>query len=1078
MSLRQAPNRNAQPESGPFRWRVPVAVFGLVAAVLVGAATWKAWPQANEFYTDGQDLRVEAEDAKVRDVLWRNPQRLTGVVNVDGDDYEPEFDEIGDAFYFVRGKTGDDANIFVSNRIGDGWTEPQPLAEINTEYDDLGPRLSRDGLTLYFYSDRPGGLGGYDLWASHRSNRDEAFGEPVNLGPNVNSTWDEYSPAPAPDGDRIFFSSNRRVGEFNEKPKPRWSATLREDRRRTGYDLYVAGVTGAGFGEAESLVGLNSSADDGTPAVSPNGDFVYFSSNRDGGAGGFDLYRARNRGTGFGEIEWLGSSVNGPADELDPVLSMEGFELHFSSNRLADANETTPREPTYDIFRTSSREVFVDSEMLQAEFDWTVCLGILGPALLALLLLLLLLLLSRMLLSSAWRGRLSLIMRCLLASLFVHLLLLTLFMFWQVTTSISGLFDRKGGVRVALASPASDSGLTAQIRGGFAEAAVPTVEPVAFSPAFKHTIQPVRLASTQVKLARSNVSQPINDTQEPNITDSPSSQRPTREQRAQLSPDTLQREQDIALTVPEASQPQRHSESVERLPEFKGAPSSLLRDTSMLAPSIPRIAESADGIARTQLPSSAMQADDSTLTPIKDVAAATLASHKLTSRSMNLSDGSVEHIALPKATQMQPAVMEREQPLPTSNAAIGRQPIRPVNVVRSPPRMLNIADVGVHGRTVELPNVGIPADDSVERLADARPTSRTPTARIGLPQTLDAPEIALPNEASLPATATSENALTVGPNDIAMNVERPALQLGVPTTTRMIPSEILPGSDQPMALPDTIDVADTESLQDAKLATTRRTSLQRIAMTPTSASEFELAPPAVPKPMSTPTPPVNAIGGTVTDAHTGDPIEGATVRLDLSESDAVIENTDVNGEYALTVPQVPDHFAISTSHDGYVPASVDISKDAVRQRSLTVNFRLRRIDLSTVALEAVPDVHHLGDDRFSGSVNSQFQKRSEGGTYSIEFELAELQTAPHMTRCELTMMTRGVQMAHTIYLNGRRTPLRIENSPRDGSFGIYRAEIDMRWLVPGANTFGIKAKSRGNDIDDFEFVNIQLHFKP
>ena len=83
-----------------------------------------------------------------------------------------------------------------------------------------------------------------------------------------------------------------------------------------------------------------------------------------------------------------------------------------------------------------------------------------------------------------------------------------------------------------------------------------------------------------------------------------------------------------------------------------------------------------------------------------------------------------------------------------------------------------------------------------------------------------------------------------------------------------------------------------------------------------------------------------------------------------------------------------------------------------------------------------------------------------------------------MKRCELTMLTRGVQMGHPIYLNGQRTGLRLTPSPRNGSFGEFSAEVPIELLQQGTNTFAIRARARGDDIDDFEFVNVQLHLSP
>jgi hypothetical protein len=228
----------------------------------------------------------------------------------------------------------------------------------------------------------------------------------------------------------------------------------------------------------------------------------------------------------------------------------------------------------------------------------------------------------------------------------------------------------------------------------------------------------------------------------------------------------------------------------------------------------------------------------------------------------------------------------------------------------------------------------------------------------------------------------------------------------------------------------------------------------------------------------TPPPASSTIAGTVVDAHTGEPLPGASVRLDLSHADEIDATTAEGGAYALAIPEVPEFFAISASLEGYIPASANIAAELVRDRSLTVHFRLRRSDLSTVAIEAVPDVHHLGDDRFTGSVNSRFQKSSEGATFTATFELSELQIAPYMTQAEITMLIRGVQMRHPVYINGQRTRVRLSDSPGDGSFGEFRARFDVEHLRAGENTLEIRAKSRSGDIDDFEFVNVQLNLTP
>src|SRR5436853_195134 len=77
--------------------------------------------------------------------------------------------------------------------------------------DDLGPRVTSDGRFLLFSSNRPGGIGGYSIWAAPRASAGGGWGTLFNLGPSVNSEYDDYSPAPTPDGKRLFFATNRKA---------------------------------------------------------------------------------------------------------------------------------------------------------------------------------------------------------------------------------------------------------------------------------------------------------------------------------------------------------------------------------------------------------------------------------------------------------------------------------------------------------------------------------------------------------------------------------------------------------------------------------------------------------------------------------------------------------------------------------------------------------------------------------------------------------------------------------------------------------------------------------------------------
>ena len=106
-------------------------------------------------------------------------------------------------------------------------------------------------------------------------------------------------------------------------------------RNRAGgageYDIWISSRTAAGWGAA-SPAPFNSAQRDFDPAFSADGRFIYFCSNRPGGLGGDDLYRVPVLADGFGGVEHLGANVNSAADEWAPMLSPDGNALLFSSN--------------------------------------------------------------------------------------------------------------------------------------------------------------------------------------------------------------------------------------------------------------------------------------------------------------------------------------------------------------------------------------------------------------------------------------------------------------------------------------------------------------------------------------------------------------------------------------------------------------------------------------------------------------------------------------------------------------------------------------------------------------------------
>src|SRR5713226_6024758 len=90
--------------------------------------------------------------------------------------------------------------------LSDGTSCP---AVVNSPSNDNHPTISKDGLSLIFESNRPGGSGGGDLWVTERDSLDDCWLRPFNLGPIVNSAFGDFAPNLTTDGHWLYFHSNR-----------------------------------------------------------------------------------------------------------------------------------------------------------------------------------------------------------------------------------------------------------------------------------------------------------------------------------------------------------------------------------------------------------------------------------------------------------------------------------------------------------------------------------------------------------------------------------------------------------------------------------------------------------------------------------------------------------------------------------------------------------------------------------------------------------------------------------------------------------------------------------------------------
>jgi len=324
----------------------------------------------------------------------------------------------------------------------DGWATPTSLAgAVNSPHDEITPLLAPGGEVLFFASNRPGGLGGFDLYLSRRGA--DGWEAPSSLGSRVNSPYDDTGPALHPSGTLLVLATNRPrsfllspPGEWSDVPLPGWKAADDE----LAYSILEGDPSRLVCSGVRPLETLSSPAGEREPCFSPAGDFLYFSSARRGGLGGFDLYRSRchlsaeeDANTPVIEApENLGRPLNTIHDDGAPKLFHAGFAMLYRISRAG--------EETDSLLESRTREVSSELEFA------SIPLRLLGRNLARIGLLFLagaiLILFTLALLRYRRFWTLNLILRCVAIALLVHAAMLYGFYFWQVSDDIVALAEK------------------------------------------------------------------------------------------------------------------------------------------------------------------------------------------------------------------------------------------------------------------------------------------------------------------------------------------------------------------------------------------------------------------------------------------------------------------------------------------------------------------------------------------------------------------------------------------------------------------------------------------------------------
>jgi len=224
----------------------------------------------------GMDFQEDFFISFKTDNGWMPAMNLGEPINTDDNEGAQTITADGTQLFFTgcnrKGGLGS-CDIYFALREGKAWGRPVNLGTpVNSAKWETQPSVSSDGKTLYFISNREGGIGGSDIWVTHLAPNGE-WTTPRNLGENINTPFSEETPFIHPDGRTLYFTSDGHVG-------------------MGGKDIYMTRMDVNGIWSTPKSLGypINTWKDEQGLFVAASGETAYFSSDREGGSGKLDLY--------------------------------------------------------------------------------------------------------------------------------------------------------------------------------------------------------------------------------------------------------------------------------------------------------------------------------------------------------------------------------------------------------------------------------------------------------------------------------------------------------------------------------------------------------------------------------------------------------------------------------------------------------------------------------------------------------------------------------------------------------------------------------------------------------------------
>lgn len=296
-------------------------------------------PGINEYF---EDIYISAK----KEGKWTPALNMGSPINTDDHDANSGLSADGQKFLIYIGKNNGD--LYESELKGTVWSKPERMNKnINTDYHESSACYSPDVKSVYFVSDKPeGGLGGRDIYISTKDKKNK-WGKAVNLGPGINTKYNEEGVFIHPDGKTLYFSSQGH-------------------ETMGGYDIFKSvfdDVTQT-WSKPENLgYPVNTTDDDVFFVISASGKRGYYSSVNEQGYGEKDIYVITFLGPEkpmvLNNEDNLLASLAAPVKEtvIAPTIVIKEAQLTILKGVITDALTQKPLEAIIEIIDNLKNEV-------------------------------------------------------------------------------------------------------------------------------------------------------------------------------------------------------------------------------------------------------------------------------------------------------------------------------------------------------------------------------------------------------------------------------------------------------------------------------------------------------------------------------------------------------------------------------------------------------------------------------------------------------------------------------------------------------------------------------------------------